>query len=762
MSGDQTQYQSGDDLRRARHLSMTRSHPPAEVPGYTVQRLLGSGAYGEVWSGIDRNTGRRVAIKFYTRRSNVDFSLLSREVEKLVYLAADRYVVQLLDVGWDAKPPYYVMDYIENGSLEDELTRRGKLPTDEAVEMIQEIAVGLKHLHNKGILHCDLKPGNVLLDEDSKPRLADFGQSRLSSEQDAALGTLFFMAPEQADLKAAPDARWDVYALGALLYCMIVGEPPYRDPKTLDKVESEHSLESRLANYRRYIKESPRPTLHRKQRGVDKELAALIDRCIAPDPRKRFSSIQDVLSALQRRAETNAMRPLLVLGVLGPLLLLGVMLFFAWNAYSNAVNQSDDAIVQKAVDSNHWAAHLAARSASEQINSYFQAVSQLAEDPDFRALFVKTINDETFKECIAKLSDPQFNEPTGPNKDEIIQWRRKFLDLEVRKKLHEPLEQRMTGAEYPRAASWLVYDRTGTQIASTFAADDAVNTIGKNFSFRSYFTGKDYDSITRKANGEIEYQIHSDPYQREHLDKPHMSAVFKSRATGTWKFAFSVPIFIGEEFQGVAACTVDTGNFTDFENRPSQYAMLIDLRNGPDQGIVLEHPLIDNFFTQQAKLPKAKQSELPDRISQTKFDHRPLSDGHGIIEDPFVEDRLGEPYKGEWIAASAEVHRREYSKDLDKKRNAVETGLVVIAMENKERVVAPAHRLGSELLRTGTIALATIVAVACGLWLFVVRVRKKSHDALSRSFSPTSESPVSSQNVRTVPATPNQRDSTEL
>ena len=100
------------------------------------------------------------------------------------------------------------------------------------------MAIGLVHAHGKGVLHCDLKPANILLDQDGKPRLADFGQSRLSTEQAPALGTMFYMAPEQADLEAVPDARWDVYALGALLYCMLTGGPPHRTGKTVDAIRA--------------------------------------------------------------------------------------------------------------------------------------------------------------------------------------------------------------------------------------------------------------------------------------------------------------------------------------------------------------------------------------------------------------------------------------------------------------------------------------------------------------------------------------------
>src|SRR5687767_11302764 len=246
---DFTQAQSAADEQRSRDLSLARTRPPAEVPGYQAQRFLGAGAYGEVWAGVDKNTGRKVAIKFYAHRRGVDWSLLSREVEKLRFLSADRYVVQLLDVGWEAEPPYYVMEYVENGSLDDLLRKHGTFSVSEAAEMFREIAVGLSHAHGKGVVHCDLKPANILLDQDHRPRLADFGQSRLSSEQTPALGTLFYMAPEQADLAAVPDVRWDVYALGAILHCMLVGEPPHRTEAISEEIESAADLPDRLARY---------------------------------------------------------------------------------------------------------------------------------------------------------------------------------------------------------------------------------------------------------------------------------------------------------------------------------------------------------------------------------------------------------------------------------------------------------------------------------------------------------------------------------
>jgi serine/threonine protein kinase len=150
MTTDYTEQQTPTDQQRSKDLSLARTRPPTEEPGFLSQTFIGAGAYGEVWAGVDRNTGRKVAIKFYAHRRGVDWSLLNREVEKLVFLSADRYVVQLLQVGWDADPPYYVMEYVENGSLDDLLKKDGTFNVPDAALMFREIAVGLAHAHGKG------------------------------------------------------------------------------------------------------------------------------------------------------------------------------------------------------------------------------------------------------------------------------------------------------------------------------------------------------------------------------------------------------------------------------------------------------------------------------------------------------------------------------------------------------------------------------------------------------------------------------------
>src|SRR5262245_32282320 len=556
MPADYTQQQTPADLQRSKDLSLERTRPPAEVPGFLLERFIGSGAYGEVWAGIDRNTGRKVAVKFYAHRRGVDFSLLNREVEKLVFLSADRYVVQLLQVGWTAEPPYYVMEYIEHGSLDDLLLARGTFTIPEAVEMFRELAVGLSHAHGKGVLHCDLKPANILLDQDHRPRLADFGQSRLSNEQKPALGTLFYMAPEQADLEAVPDVRWDVYALGAILYTMLVGAPPHRNDTTVSQIDAAGDLSDRLLRYRHAIRAAPPPSEHRRLPGMDRALADIIDRLLAVNPTDRFANGQEVLDALAARQRNRSRLPLMVLGFVGPLLVLLVTAAFSLWASNRAVEKAKGDYTELAQRNNQFAARLAAEKMTGQLRGYFETARDEAEYGVFRTLFFEVADSSP---NLAKLVDPV-------TPDEALDGiRAAFLNEVERRNLQKHLQARLDdyqaragqNPEHPRFASIFVTDRVGTQLAAAFDDRSPSKNEGLNVALRPYFSGE--------PGGE-ERPRRRPPPQVTHIERTHLSAVFLSSSQGTWKVAVSTPIYRdpvhADQFEGVLVLTV---NLTDFQ-----------------------------------------------------------------------------------------------------------------------------------------------------------------------------------------------------
>src|SRR5262249_20925330 len=150
--------------------------------------------------------------------------------------------------------------------------------------------------------HCDLKPGNVLLDARGRAVIADFGQAHFSSDASPALGTFFYMAPEQADLtRQIPDTRWDVYGLGALFYALLTGHPPREDEAFRRHLGGTAELSHRRHRYREWIRQAPRPDEHRRVRGMDPALADILDRCLEIDPDKRLRDAGEVLAALDRR-----------------------------------------------------------------------------------------------------------------------------------------------------------------------------------------------------------------------------------------------------------------------------------------------------------------------------------------------------------------------------------------------------------------------------------------------------------------------------
>lgn len=290
---------SGSELKAAREASADAAPVAPELPGYRLDKLLGRGSFGEVWAGLQSRTGLRVAVKILTRREGLDWLYFKHEVGRLREVSEHPHVVSLIDADLNYDPPHFVMPLLSRGSLHN-AERPG---FQQAIQWIREIASALRFCHDKGLLHCDLKPSNVMLDEEGHVRLVDYGQSRAKGDTTVTWGTLGFMAPEQAVLggESCPTTRWDIYSLGATAYYLLTGQCPRLSESDRTELTRTEDTSRRLAQYRELLTRRPLVPLRKLNPQVDKDLAAIVESCLELDPDKRTDSAEDVLDDLDRR-----------------------------------------------------------------------------------------------------------------------------------------------------------------------------------------------------------------------------------------------------------------------------------------------------------------------------------------------------------------------------------------------------------------------------------------------------------------------------
>lgn len=295
-----TVAQTGSQLEAAREASADAPQTPPPLPGYSLDKLLGRGSFGEVWAGTQQRSGLRVAVKVLTRREGLDWLYFKHEVGRLREVAEHPHVVSLIDADLSHEPPYFVMPLLLRGSLHEV----GEVDTRQALRWFKEIASALRYCHEKGLLHCDLKPSNVMLDEEGHVRLVDYGQSRSKGDKSVTWGTLGFMAPEQAVLggESVPSVRWDVYSLGATAYLLFTGQCPRLSETDRTELTRTEDTARRLEQYRNLLQSRPLIPLRQLNPRVDKDLAAIVEACLELDPERRTASVDDVLDDLERRS----------------------------------------------------------------------------------------------------------------------------------------------------------------------------------------------------------------------------------------------------------------------------------------------------------------------------------------------------------------------------------------------------------------------------------------------------------------------------
>lgn len=196
---------------------------------YAVERELARGGMGTVYAARDTLLDRRVALKVLRPESGRavqdEFLREARAVAALKHPG----IADVYDAGIEGDVPYIVMEYVPGETLRALLAREGPLHPSRAAALAAEVAAALEFAHRRGVIHCDIKPGNILLPAAHTPRIVDFGIARHERDPDpgATAGTAGYVAPEQAAGNPV-DGRADVYSLGAVLYEMLTGRPPHQ------------------------------------------------------------------------------------------------------------------------------------------------------------------------------------------------------------------------------------------------------------------------------------------------------------------------------------------------------------------------------------------------------------------------------------------------------------------------------------------------------------------------------------------------------
>ncbi|MCC9608370.1 SUMF1/EgtB/PvdO family nonheme iron enzyme [Blastopirellula sp. JC732] len=263
---------------------------------YVVLDKIGEGGMGQVYKARHSKMGRVVALKVLPRAAMAKSQSVERFNQEMKVAAKLRHenIVTAYDADESDGIHFFVMEYVEGRDLNTQVRRAGPLSVAAAVDCLLQAAQGLEYAHGVGLVHRDIKPANLLIDQNGVVKILDMGIARIQTDSNqsgltqngAVMGTVDFMAPEQAVNAKAATASADLYSLGCSLYYLLTGRPPFGG----------ETLMVKLLGHR----EQTPPSLLNVRRDVPPALQAIYEKCMAKSPADRYKSATELIAALRR------------------------------------------------------------------------------------------------------------------------------------------------------------------------------------------------------------------------------------------------------------------------------------------------------------------------------------------------------------------------------------------------------------------------------------------------------------------------------
>jgi eukaryotic-like serine/threonine-protein kinase len=268
--------------------------PAGSVLGnrYEILQLLGEGGMGAVYKARDGELEREIALKVIRPELASNPEILQRFKQELILArqVTDRNIIRIFDLGEADGIRFITMEYVEGTSLQQMLRERGKIPVQESVEIILQTLKGLRAAHREGVIHRDLKPGNIMRDKQGRILVMDFGLAR-SIESDgmtktgAVLGTMEYMSPEQA-MGSELDPRSDLFTVGLILFELLTGKMPFK-------------AETAIASLLKRVQERA-VSVSSMDNAIPTPVADIVAKCLERDPNARYQNAEAMIEDLER------------------------------------------------------------------------------------------------------------------------------------------------------------------------------------------------------------------------------------------------------------------------------------------------------------------------------------------------------------------------------------------------------------------------------------------------------------------------------